>query len=99
LEQTIKKTTATRKSKTVKQEAPSVPVEKAEVQTIKEEAPAKKVEVEYYSVEKWHGVKTVYKCNTCGTFRDTEGMIQNHVLKHYPRSDHADILKKFKENK
>jgi hypothetical protein len=94
----IKKTTATRKPKSVKQEAPSVPVEKAEAQIIKEVMPVKE-EVTYYTVEKWHGVKTVYKCNTCGTFRDTEGMIQNHVLKHYPRSDHAEILKNFKENK
>lgn len=50
---------------------------------------------EYYTARPWDGgVKTVYCCGTCGTFRDdTDSMIE-HLLLHYPVSDQEFMLEK-----
>jgi len=50
---------------------------------------------EYYTAHHWDGgVKIVYKCCMCHSFRDdTDAMIE-HVLLHYPGSDQEFMLER-----
>ena len=46
----------------------------------------------YYSVTMWKGIKQVFKCEICGTFRDTKDAVIEHLLLHFPRSQQESIL-------
>ena len=67
----------------VKQEAQSAPV----VQQVKQ--PEK-----LYRVSQWRGVKEVFQCKQCGTFRDTKDMVIEHILLHFPLDQQEEILEK-----
>ena len=45
--------------------------------------PEKPVEVQYYTVERWKGVRDVYKCSKCGAFRDSLDEMKLHIIAHY----------------
>lgn len=46
----------------------------------------------YFTPESWKGVKTVFKCATCGTFRDERDAMIEHVLLHFPKGEQERIL-------
>lgn len=46
----------------------------------------------YFTAESWKGVKTVFKCAKCETFRDTRDEMIEHVLLHYPKDEQEKIF-------
>lgn len=56
-----------------------------------EGAPREKAVV-YFTSERWKGVKTVFKCAKCGTFRDERDAMIEHVLLHYPKDEQEKIF-------
>ncbi len=46
----------------------------------------------YYTERLWAGIKTVYACAQCDRQEDIEDDMRLHVLKHYPESEHENIL-------
>lgn len=46
----------------------------------------------YFEHTTWKGVREVYKCATCGTYRDERDSMIEHVLIHYPVSEHETIF-------
>ena len=51
-------------------------------------APKKK----YYERADWKGVKEVFRCETCGTCRDDEDSMIEHVLIHIPVSEQERVF-------
>lgn len=50
---------------------------------------------EYYTAHLWDGgPRVVYKCGTCGTFRDDTDSMVEHLLLHYPVSDQEFMLER-----
>jgi hypothetical protein len=47
-----------------------------------------------YRVSQWRGVKEVFQCKQCETFRDTKDAVIEHILLHYPIAEQEDILEK-----
>ena len=55
--------------------------------------PAPDAEIEtFYETATWKGVKTVFKCKKCGTFRDTRDEMIEHVLLHVPKAEQEEVL-------
>lgn len=48
--------------------------------------------VVYFTQESWKGVKVVFKCAKCGTFRDERDAMIEHVLLHFPKGEQEQIL-------
>ena len=46
----------------------------------------------YYIKTTWKGMKEVFKCERCGTFRDDKDSIIMHVLTHYPKQEQEALL-------
>ena len=60
---------------------------------------SKQPQVEHYTNVLWAGIKTVYACALCDRQEDSEDDMRLHVLKHYPESQHNQILNELvKEN-
>jgi len=50
---------------------------------------------EYYTAQPWDGgARTVYKCGTCGTFRDDSDSMIEHLLLHHPVADQELMLER-----
>lgn len=62
---------------------------KAQAPTENEEPKASEV---YFTTEKWKGVRDVFKCARCETFRDTRDAMIEHVLLHFPANEQESIL-------
>lgn len=48
--------------------------------------------ISFYTTERWKGVKDVFKCARCGTFRDTRDAMIEHILLHYPANEQETIF-------
>lgn len=49
-------------------------------------------EKKYYDRASWKGVKDVFRCETCGTCRDDEDSMIEHVLLHIPQNEQEKIF-------
>jgi len=67
-------------------------VKKTVKPTKQDEEPAPVKPEKLYSVESWKGVKEVYKCAKCGTFRDDKSALFEHILLHFPVIEQEEIL-------
>lgn len=73
-----------------------MPKKKTQAPTEKEEPKANEV---YFTTEKWKGVRDVFRCARCGTFRDERDAMIEHVLLHFPANKQESILEQLvKEN-
>ena len=72
-------------------------VRELKAKELEEKVAAEKVV--YFTTASWKGVKDVFRCARCGTYRDTRDAMIEHVLLHYPANQQEDILEKLmKEN-
>lgn len=46
----------------------------------------------YFETVMWKGVKSVFKCAKCGTFRDDKDAMIEHVLLHYSFDERERML-------
>ncbi|MEA3341954.1 MAG: hypothetical protein U9R15_18480 [Chloroflexota bacterium] len=45
-----------------------------------------------FTVEKWSGIKEVYKCTKCSKFMDDKDDMIEHVLTHIPQDKQSEVL-------
>lgn len=62
-------------------------------------APPPPAPKKYWSIMRWKGVKDVYRCETCGTFRDDVDSIIEHVILHFPLPDQMPLFEKLIKEK
>lgn len=67
-------------------------LETPEVGSQEPEVIVSKQPIVYYTEWLWAGIKTVYACALCDRQEDSEDDMCLHVLKHYPESEHNQIL-------
>lgn len=67
-----------------------------EISEVKEEIADKPV---YYERATWKNVKKVFKCATCGTFRDDEDSMIEHVLLHVPKDKQEEVFNQLVKEK
>lgn len=49
-------------------------------------------DIKYYDRASWKGVKEVFKCETCGTCRDDEDSMIEHVILHLPLAEQETVF-------
>ena len=52
-----------------------------------------------FTTEMWKGVKVVFKCSQCGTFRDDQDGMVEHILLHYPANEQEKIFNQLVKEK
>jgi hypothetical protein len=55
-------------------------------------APLPRKDIKYYDRASWKGVKEVFRCETCGTCRDDEDSMIEHVLLHIPLAEQEKVF-------
>lgn len=71
-----------------------------EIEEIVKPVSVAKAEIKkYYDRATWKGVKDVFRCETCGTCRDDEDSMIEHVLLHIPLAEQEKIFNQLVKEK